>query len=107
MRRYNCEGVEPDGAACLVGSEQSLANPLKGERQVLEHQFCIEPQDAVASHVDLNTTQVYTQVGIRQLKAVHSARHPGAALPRPPVATCPAVGEAEAVLEEDALDDAV
>lgn len=58
-------------------------------------------------HVDLNTTQVYTQVGIRQLKAVHSATHPGAALSRPPVATRPAVGEAEAVLEEDTLDDAV
>jgi len=50
-------------------------------------------------HVDLNTTQVYTQVGIRQLKAVHSATHPGAARP--------AAGDAEAVLEEDALDDAV
>ncbi len=58
-------------------------------------------------HVDLNTTQVYTQVGIRQLKAVHSATHPGAALPRPPMATRPAQGDMQAVLEEDALDDAV
>jgi hypothetical protein len=31
-------------------------------------------------HVQLTTTQIYTQVSIRQLKAVHSMTHPGARL---------------------------
>lgn len=44
---------------------------------------------------------------IRPLKAVHSVTHPGAALPRPPVATRLAPGDMQAVLDEDALDDAV
>jgi len=28
-------------------------------------------------HVSLTTTQIYTQVSIRQLKAIHTATHPG------------------------------
>ena len=27
-------------------------------------------------HAELSTTQIYTQVGIRQLKAIHTATHP-------------------------------
>jgi integrase/recombinase XerD len=33
-------------------------------------------------HVDLQSTQVYTRVSIHQLKQVHTATHPGAALKR-------------------------
>jgi integrase/recombinase XerD len=33
-------------------------------------------------HADLQSTQVYTQVSIRQLKQIHTATHPGAALKR-------------------------
>ncbi|HNX49619.1 MAG TPA: site-specific tyrosine recombinase XerC [Thermoanaerobaculaceae bacterium] len=33
-------------------------------------------------HAKLETTQIYTQVSIRQLKAIHSATHPGAKLRR-------------------------
>jgi hypothetical protein len=33
-------------------------------------------------HVDLSTTQIYTQVSIRKLKQVHDATHPGARLQR-------------------------
>jgi integrase/recombinase XerD len=33
-------------------------------------------------HADLQSTQVYTQVSIRQLKQVHTATHPGAVLER-------------------------
>jgi integrase/recombinase XerD len=29
-------------------------------------------------HVELSTTQIYTQVSIRALQAVHAATHPGA-----------------------------
>jgi integrase/recombinase XerD len=31
-------------------------------------------------HVKLETTQIYTQVSIRQLKEIHTATHPGAKL---------------------------
>jgi len=33
-------------------------------------------------HADLSSTEVYTQVSIRQLKAIHTATHPGAELAR-------------------------
>lgn len=35
-------------------------------------------------HADLSTTQIYTQVSIRQLLAIHAATHPGARLARRP-----------------------
>lgn len=28
-------------------------------------------------HAELSTTQIYTQVSIRQLKAIHASTHPG------------------------------
>ncbi|MBN2193848.1 MAG: tyrosine-type recombinase/integrase [Polyangiaceae bacterium] len=56
-------------------------------------------------HAELSTTQVYTQVAIRQLKAVHSATHPGAALPRPPVtAPVTALGEPPDAARGDAAE---
>jgi integrase/recombinase XerD len=33
---------------------------------------------AMLGHAELSTTQIYTQVSIRTLQAVHSATHPGA-----------------------------
>jgi integrase/recombinase XerD len=39
-------------------------------------------------HADLESTMVYTQVSIRNLKKIHTATHPGATLERtPPAAT--------------------
>lgn len=35
-------------------------------------------------HVELSTTQLYTQVSIRKLKEIHSATHPSAKLERRP-----------------------
>jgi len=58
-------------------------------------------------HAELSTTEVYTHVAIRQLKAVHAATHPGAALPRPPVAARRDPAELQPVLDADDLDDAV
>jgi integrase/recombinase XerD len=29
-------------------------------------------------HADISTTQIYTQVSLRQLQAIHAATHPGA-----------------------------
>jgi integrase/recombinase XerD len=37
-------------------------------------------------HVELSTTQIYTQVSIRRLKAVHTLTHPSAKLSRPEAA---------------------
>ena len=37
-------------------------------------------------HVELSTTQIYTRVSIRKLKAVHTLTHPGARLVQRPVA---------------------
>jgi hypothetical protein len=36
-------------------------------------------------HVELSTTQIYTQVSIRRLKAVHALTHPSAKIDRPEV----------------------
>jgi len=33
-------------------------------------------------HAHLDSTQVYTRVSIRKLKAIHSATHPAAKLPK-------------------------
>jgi len=55
----------------------------------------------ILGHAELSTTQIYTQVGIRQLKAVHAATHPGAALP-----TAHRESDDQGqVLEDDAADD--
>jgi len=57
-------------------------------------------------HVELSTTQIYTRVSIRKLKAVHALTHPSAKVERPattsstpPTATLAALGE---VLAADA-----
>jgi len=47
-------------------------------------------------HADLKTTQIYTQVSIRQLKQIHSATHP-AHFPKPQAAS-PADDTAKAEL---------
>ena len=38
---------------------------------------------AMLGHADLSTTQIYTQVGIRNLQQVHAATHPTGMLKRP------------------------
>ena len=37
---------------------------------------------AMLGHAELSTTQIYTQVAIRQLQKVHASTHPGVALRR-------------------------
>jgi integrase/recombinase XerD len=64
-------------------------------------------------HADLQSTQVYTQVSIRNLKQIHTATHPGATLEKqPPAATGAGSGEEEqlkadllAALENEAAED--
>jgi integrase/recombinase XerD len=47
---------------------------------MLEHGADIRYIQEMLGHADVSTTQIYTQVSIRQLKAIHSATHPGAKL---------------------------
>lgn len=58
---------------------------------------------AMLGHAELNTTQIYTQVSIRALKAIHTATHPGKPIrPRQPN---PNSGDADAVgIEPTALE---
>lgn len=43
---------------------------------MLENGADIRYIQAILGHAELSTTQIYTQVSIRQLKAIHSATHP-------------------------------
>ena len=64
-------------------------------------------------HAEITTTQSYTHVSIPQLKAIHTATHPGATLEKqPPAATGAGSGEEEqlkadllAALENEAAED--
>jgi integrase/recombinase XerD len=67
---------------------------------------------AMLGHAELSTTEIYTQVAIRQLKAIHSATHPADAKAQAPQAAQAAViGEAQqiasllAVLDVEAGDE--
>jgi integrase/recombinase XerD len=51
---------------------------------------------AMLGHADLNTTQIYTQVGIRHLRQVHAATHPTGMLKRPPGST-PSTSSGQAI----------
>lgn len=44
---------------------------------MLENGADIRYIQAILGHAELSTTQIYTQVSIRQLKAIHTATHPG------------------------------
>ncbi len=57
---------------------------------MLENGADIRYIQAILGHAELSTTQIYTQVSIRQLKAIHSATHPA----RMPGATGPRAGAA-------------
>ncbi len=45
-------------------------------------------------HVELSTTQIYTQVSIRRLKAVHALTHPSAKIDKPTASTKTPAGDA-------------
>jgi len=57
-------------------------------------------------HAKLETTQIYTQVSIRQLKTIHAATHPGAGLGRRSVGLTDGEGVGDGVVTaEDLLDE--
>jgi integrase/recombinase XerD len=49
---------------------------------MLENGADIRYIQAMLGHAELSTTQIYTQVSIRRLKAIHTATHPGKARTR-------------------------
>lgn len=51
-------------------------------------------------HSELQSTQIYTQVSIRQLKKIHSATHPGASLERKKPASSSADTHADLLQKE-------
>jgi integrase/recombinase XerD len=66
----------------------------------------------ILGHATIKSTEVYTQVGIRKLKEIHSATHPGAKLDgasrtSPPEGEAEAEGRAEilAALEAEAKEE--
>jgi len=57
---------------------------------ILENGADIRYIQEMLGHSELESTQIYTQVSIRQLKKIHSATHPGAMLEkRKPASTPP------------------
>ncbi len=52
---------------------------------MLENGADIRYIQEMLGHVELSTTQIYTQVAIRKLKAVHALTHPSAKLERRPI----------------------
>jgi len=70
---------------------------------MLEHGADVRVIQEILGHARLTTTQLYTRVSIRLLKAVHTATHPAAALARPAAPPAAAVdGAAANQLEESA-----
>jgi len=77
---------------------------------MLENGADIRYIQEMLGHADLKTTQIYTQVSIRQLKRIHAATHPGASLDKKktsaPSANKEAVEEPPgATANEDHKDD--
>jgi integrase/recombinase XerD len=75
-RRYVvAAGVAKRGACHLLRHTMATA--------MLEHGADIRVIQEILGHARLTTTQLYTRVSIRLLKAVHTATHPAATLARP------------------------
>jgi hypothetical protein len=60
---------------------------------MLENGADIRYIQQMLGHADLKTTQIYTQVSIRQLKRIHSATHPAAPIEKGKPATPAAAGD--------------
>lgn len=77
VREYvKTSGVAKEGACHLF--RHTLATVM------LEGGADIRYVQAMLGHAELSTTQIYAQVSIRALQAVHSATHPGLSRPTPP-----------------------
>lgn len=81
-------GFSPDRLAQIArGYVKASGVPKEGACHLFRHTMAtlmleggadIRYIQAMLGHAELSTTQIYTQVSIRALQAVHSATHPGA-----------------------------
>ena len=95
-------GFGPDRLTQLVGDYVKASGvPKQGACHLFRHTMAtlmleggadIRYIQAMLGHADLSTTQIYTQVSIRALQAVHAATHPGASNTRHRSPTDPAAG---------------
>jgi integrase/recombinase XerD len=69
---------------------------------MLEHGADVRVIQEILGHARLTTTQLYTRVSIRLLKAVHTATHPAATLARPAAPPAAVVGAGAARLKDPA-----
>lgn len=69
---------------------------------MLEHGADVRVIQEILGHARLTTTQLYTRVSIRLLKAVHTATHPAATLARPTAPSAAVNGDRTERLEESA-----
>jgi integrase/recombinase XerD len=69
---------------------------------MLEHGADVRVIQEILGHARLTTTQLYTRVSIRLLKAVHTATHPAATLARPAAPPAAVAGGVADQLDESA-----
>jgi integrase/recombinase XerD len=67
---------------------------------MLEHGADVRVIQEILGHARLTTTQLYTRVSIRLLKAVHTATHPAATLARPAAPAAALDGTTPELLDE-------
>lgn len=70
---YVARAVSPKHGGCHLFRHTMATLMLEGGADIRYIQ-------AMLGHAELSTTQIYTQVAIRQLMAIHAATHPGAQL---------------------------
>ncbi|HEY6371867.1 MAG TPA: site-specific tyrosine recombinase XerC [Candidatus Sulfotelmatobacter sp.] len=103
----------PDRLSMLVREHVEKANiGKKGACHMFRHTMAtlmleggadIRFIQQMLGHADLESTQVYTQVSIRQLKQIHTATHPGAALEKKRPASASSELQDEAQRKADLL----
>ena len=70
VRNYSPRTIETREGACHLFRHTMATLMLEGGADIRFIQ-------AMLGHVELSTTEIYTQVSIQKLKAIHTATHPG------------------------------
>lgn len=98
---YVARGAAPKRGGCHLFRHTMATLMLEGGADLRYIQ-------AMLGHAELSTTQIYTQVAVRQLMAIHAATHPGATLKargQSDAAEAEALEELLAALEAEAHED--
>ena len=105
VRKYVLEAKINKGGSCHL-FRHTMATLM------LENGADIRYIQAMLGHVDLSTTEIYTQVSIKKLKAIHTLTHPAKASRRQSVSKLPETKDLEptaedllTVLAAESLDD--